>query len=294
MRGSRLGDLRSVIWHGRETGQNVRPWPSGSAAYATRGTENCFSHRTHSMLIGGVPPTPYDLNFSLLRIPVRVHPLFWLAAVLLGMNQPPRELLIWVPVVFVSILIHEMGHALVIRQFGWWPSILLYTFGGLAIYNPTRRDPRKRDVDFTGRPGRRVSFGWCADPHLQAARSSSHVPRCAPYGIVAIPPDVGNESLNVLVYDLLTVNIWWGLMNLLPVYPLDGGQFTHALFETLRMPDAMVKSLWISIFTGAAVAVYAVARMHDYYLAFLFGYLAFTSFQTLQAFTGRGGGYGRW
>ncbi len=246
------------------------------------------------MLIGGVPPTPYDLNFSLLRIPVRVHPLFWLAAVLLGMNQPPRELLIWVPVVFVSILIHEMGHALVIRQFGWWPSILLYTFGGLAIYNPTRRDPRKQMLISLAGPAAGFLLAGALILIFKLRGHPVTFLVGAPYGIVAIPPDVGNESLNVLVYDLLTVNIWWGLMNLLPVYPLDGGQFTHALFETLRVPDAMVKSLWISIFTGAAVAVYAVARMHDYYLAFLFGYLAFTSFQTLQAFTGRGGGYGRW
>lgn len=246
------------------------------------------------MLIGGVPPTPYDFNFSLLRIPVRVHPLFWLAAVLLGMNQPPRELLIWVPVVFVSILIHEMGHALVIRQFGWWPSILLYMFGGLATYNATRRDPRKQMLISLAGP----AAGFLLAGALIAIFKLRGHPVTflvgAPYGIIPIPPDLGSHSLDVLVYDLLTVNIWWGLMNLLPVYPLDGGQFTYALFETLRVPDAMVKSLWISIFTGAAVAIYAVARMHDYYIAALFGYLAFTSFQTLQAFTGRGGGYGRW
>src|SRR5438445_1491911 len=97
------------------------------------------------MLLGSVPPTPYDLTFSLFRIPVRVHPLFWLVALLLGMNiRPPLYVVIWVAVVFVSILVHEMGHALAIRQFGWWPSILLYTFGGLAMYQPTYRDARKQ------------------------------------------------------------------------------------------------------------------------------------------------------
>ena len=62
----------------------------------------------------------------------------------------------------------------------------------------------------------------------------------------------------------------------------------------LRVPDALEKSLWISIFTAAGVALYALARVHDYYLAAMFGYLAYTSFQTLQALTGRGGGYGGW
>jgi Zn-dependent protease len=246
------------------------------------------------MLIGGVPPTPYDLNFSLLRIPVRVHPLFWLAALLLGMNQPPRALLIWVPVVFVSILVHEMGHALVIRQFGWWPSILLYTFGGLAMYNPTRRDPRKQMVISLAGPAAGFLLAGALIAFFKLRGHPVTFLVGAPYGIIAIPPDLGSQSMNVLIYDLLTVNIWWGLMNLLPVYPLDGGQFLYALLETLQVPDSLVKSLWVSIFTGAAVAVYAVARMHDFYIAALFGYLAFTSFQTLQAFTGRGGGYGGW
>jgi hypothetical protein len=56
------------------------------------------------------PPTRYDLRFNLAGFPVRVHPLFWLIAVLLGYSSgDPLQILIWVVVVFVSILIHEMG-----------------------------------------------------------------------------------------------------------------------------------------------------------------------------------------
>ena len=89
------------------------------------------------------PATRYDLRFSALGVPVRVHPLFWLASIVFGIQLPPRLVVIWVGVVFVSILIHELGHAMTIRAFGWYPLILLYTFGGLAIYQPTHRDPRK-------------------------------------------------------------------------------------------------------------------------------------------------------
>ena len=37
-------------------------------------------------------------------------------------------------------------------------------------------------------------------------------------------------TLNTLIWDLLQVNILWGLVNLLPVYPLDGGQIARELF----------------------------------------------------------------
>ena len=66
------------------------------------------------MLIGEPPRTPYDLNFSLLGIPVRIHPFFWLAGLLLGPRQGgPPAILLWIAAVFLAILVHELGHALV-------------------------------------------------------------------------------------------------------------------------------------------------------------------------------------
>ena len=60
--------------------------------------------------------TPYDLAFRLFGFRVRVHPLFWLGTAIFGGNllQPPggiEYLLVWIVVVLVSILVHELGHA---------------------------------------------------------------------------------------------------------------------------------------------------------------------------------------
>src|SRR5512146_1456782 len=84
------------------------------------------------------PPTRYDLRFSLLGFPVRVHPLFWLIAVLLGSASADLvQILIWVLVVFVSILIHELGHALAFRRYGLSSQIVLHFAGGLTIPEST-------------------------------------------------------------------------------------------------------------------------------------------------------------
>ena len=40
-----------------------------------------------------------------------------------------------------------------------------------------------------------------------------------------------NATLNTAIWDMLWVNIYWGLVNLLPVYPLDGGQIARELFN---------------------------------------------------------------
>ena len=55
--------------------------------------------------------TPYDLHFSVLGFPVRVHPLFWLMGLIMGFGDV-MSVFISIVVAFVSILIHELGHAL--------------------------------------------------------------------------------------------------------------------------------------------------------------------------------------
>jgi stage IV sporulation protein FB len=65
------------------------------------------------------PPTRFDLRFSILGFPVRVHPLFWVIALLLGSGSGNLfYMLLWVIGVFISILIHELGHALAFRRYG--------------------------------------------------------------------------------------------------------------------------------------------------------------------------------
>src|SRR2546422_735068 len=85
------------------------------------------------------PPahTRYDLHFSLAGIPVCVHPLFWLMTALFGASAGDLiQLLVWIAVVFVSILIHEMGHALMMRWYGQPSRVVLYLAGGLTIPEP--------------------------------------------------------------------------------------------------------------------------------------------------------------
>ena len=83
------------------------------------------------------PPTRYDLRFSIAEIPVRVHPLFWVIAILLGSRSSTLiDILIWIVAIFVSILIHELGHALAMRQFGQRSQIILHATGGLTVPEP--------------------------------------------------------------------------------------------------------------------------------------------------------------
>jgi stage IV sporulation protein FB len=245
------------------------------------------------VLIGNLPPTQFDLNFRLAGIPVRVHPLFWLLALVLGLNLPPALLVIWIPVVFVSILVHEMGHAVVIRSFGWWPSILLYTFGGLAFYQQSRRDPRKQMIISLAGPAAGFALAGLIVVALNATGHPVHFTfGHSLSGIDWDLPPLGNRNLLALVAFLLEVNIFWGLFNLLPIFPLDGGQFLRDLLTWMRVPDALVKSLWVSVIVAIACAVYMI-QLKLFFNAMLLGSLAFSSYQEIQMHSGRGG-YGGW
>ena len=171
------------------------------------------------------PATRYDLRFSALGVPVRVHPMFWLASIVFGIQLPPRLVVIWVGVVFISILIHELGHALTIRAFGWYPLILLYTFGGLAIYQPTHRDPRKELLISLAGPAAGLLFGALIVLVLRATHHEVYFKLGGPIGLQwSFAAGITNVYLRDGIDFVLQVTIWWSLINLLPVYPLDGGQ----------------------------------------------------------------------
>src|SRR3954465_1896369 len=84
-------------------------------------------------------PTPAagwrGLEFHLGSIPVLVRPMFFLMAVLFGAQGGASGAVIWVAVVFFSVLAHEMGHALAMRNFGFSPSIELHAMGGFTTWS---------------------------------------------------------------------------------------------------------------------------------------------------------------
>ena len=252
--------------------------------------------------------TQFDLNFQLFGIPVRIHPFFWLAGILLGASGSSftsRDamigMLMWVGVLFFSILVHELGHAFTMRYYGASPRIVLYMMGGLAIaeqspfgnefYNRTRQPWNAIKIAFAG-PAAGFVFAAIVIGLVYLAGGSV---RSEMYKIVVpmfFVRDIANPYLTLLVTYLLYFNIYWGLVNLLPVYPLDGGQISRELFLLKDPWNGMVRSLWLSVFVGGLVSALAFLYLHDMFLGLLFGVLAFTSWQILQSFTGRGGGFG--
>ncbi len=247
----------------------------------------------HFVFLEDPPQTQFDLNFSVLGIPVRVHPLFWLTSLVLGINGNPEPgaMMIWVGVVFVSVLVHELGHALTAQRFGFRPWITLYSFGGLASYSSSRSKPGEQILILLAGPGAGFLLAAVVMALLVASGGSIYfLGRRIGSGTLLFQT---NPQLDTLVYNLLYVNIFWGIINLFPVYPLDGGQISRTLFMKYNPWQGVRQSILLSVITGAALAGYAllIKKPSDFYLAFMFGYLAYLSYASLQGPWGRMGRY---
>jgi stage IV sporulation protein FB len=245
------------------------------------------------------PPTRYDLRFSLGNIPVRVHPLFWLIALLFGLGLNEVLLIaLWVVIVFVSILIHEAGHALIMRLYGRPCFIVLHGAGGLTVPETSWWGTRRANVLLGPREEMVISVAGPVAGFLFTALVLLTVKLVG--GLVMWTPAFGvipgftaylpgaSDLVNWIVMTLIDVNFFWGLINLMPVYPLDGGNIAREVLTLADPPTGLRKSLWLSVIAGGIVAIAGLVLWRSSYVALLFGLLAFQSYQAVQ---GRSGGW---
>lgn len=243
------------------------------------------------MFLGEPERTQADLYFRLAGIPVRVHPLFWLVALIFGAHfiQTPLDLIIWVLAVFVAILVHELGHALLMRGFGYRPTITLYGLGGYASYdrfwgsNGFAQTPAGQILIHAAGPGASLGLAglivmvvWLTGHPIQFSLGF-------PYGLSVLFWLPAADALNQFVFWLVNILIAWSFLNLLPIYPLDGGQIVRELLVWLNPRQGMLQATILSVVVGGAFCLAAILLWRSWFLAILFGYLAFANFMTLQA-----------
>lgn len=234
------------------------------------------------MILAEPPSTRYDLSFSVRDIPVRIHPLFWLITIILGAVSPGATVIsvtLWVAAVFVSILVHELGHAFVARAYGWPPRVTLYSMGGVAAYNPTRHTITSRILIAFAGPGAGFVLGGLILAGILVSGHSAHLP--------GLPIEIGSGPaiggrLGLFVNFALFVNVFWGLINLAPIQPLDGGTIAAAAIEKFRPRDALRLSLQLSVAAAAVLAIGGMAIYRSAFIAVMFAMLGYNSWQMLQ------------
>jgi Zn-dependent protease len=207
------------------------------------------------------------LSFRIFNFQVHVQFWFWLTLGLIGGGlgandtQSMLAVLMFVLAGFVSILVHELGHAFMIRKFGLPTEIHLVAFGGFATFP-------------SGRLGRKESFiVTAAGPLVQFV-----------LGLIAlvllnsltIP---GGSLMQSLLGALVWVSIVWSVLNCLPIYPLDGGQMLSAVLGPKRQGMTYLVGMVVSIAIGAL----AFLLFNLLLLSIFMAYFAYQNWQYYQS-----------
>jgi hypothetical protein len=161
----------------------------------------------------------------------------------------------------VSVLVHELGHAIALKLFGQSSSIVLHGFGGLTFSQ--RKLDRTRSIAVS-LAGPVAALGLLGVPALLLRDSD--------WGFeLALDYAMGGQGFGLwpVIFFAAYVNIWWSIANLLPIRPLDGG---NVLTELIGIQRARL----VSIVVGSAAAVWAYNHTDAFrYAAFFAGFLVF-------------------
>jgi Zn-dependent protease len=205
------------------------------------------------------------IRFSVLGIPIEIQPFFWLTLVILGgasgADSPEQILGIGLFVIagFISILVHELGHALTARHFGAQPHIALIAFGGYAAYSGVRMSRRQSFLITAAGPTIQLVLGFAV---ILLSR--------------ALPPLSlhGEYFLGTLIW----ISFAWAILNLLPVLPLDGGQ----MLEAALGPQRIKITLWVTIIVSVVAGLAIHEKTGSWIFPIFLGMFGWQAFQQLK------------
>lgn len=186
-------------------------------------------------------------------IPIAIHPMFWATAAFIGwvysFGQGLSWILIWMGIVFVSVLFHELGHALTAVAFKQKARIQLVLLGGLTTYEGPKLSYKQQFLIVLNGP----IFGLILSAVAYFFIKSAHQP-----------------LVFIILSFIWKANLFWSLANLLPVMPLDGGQLLRVALEGFFGAKGFRAALICGASFAALLAFFCFAVQQFILGAFLF------------------------
>lgn len=209
---------------------------------------------------------PEMTRFSLFGIPVTIQPFFWAAMGILGfISHQNSEQVVMLVALFIiagtiSILIHELGHALTGKFFGAYPEIVLHGFGGFAAFHGAGFSRGQAFLVTLAGPAFQFVAGYLA---MLAYQHSG------------IEPSLLGHAF---IKSFIIVSIAWAILNLIPVVPLDGGQ----LLLSALGPRRVRLTLTISIITAIVGAVLLLLYTGSIFMPLFLAAFAWQNYEAIK------------
>lgn len=254
----------------------------------------------------------YVWKFRLFGVPVAVLPSFWFLCVafspFLSRIDPETPwiwgLLGWTAATTLAVLTHEFGHALAAKRlYGASPEIALgigtapdgtFVFGGVTVWRSFYSQKSSNwNQAFVALAGANSLFlgvvALLAVAFLCGCEFTVGIAAGAPIPLV-FPTEwaLGVDSndplaafLGYFVFGFIWICIFWGAINLVPVYPLNGGQIATALCAQLSPKNGVRNALILSVVCAAGLAYFFFLH-ESVFAAFFFAYLTYQNYALLQ------------
>lgn len=212
-----------------------------------------------------------------LGIPILIHWSFSLFVLFILYTTWANDLPLWdgfwfvffVFVLFLFVILHELGHATAARRFGIdTQDIIISPIGGIARLEAIPAVPRQELIVALAGPAVNVGLAVICSVILLMF-SSIALPETSQVNFVDAPWDY--------IRWLLLMNIALVIFNMIPAFPMDGGRVLRAL---LSYKYDRVKATYIAVMIARVFAVvfFAVGLYFSHFvLMFIAGFVLFTS-----------------
>ena len=194
------------------------------------------------------------------KIPISIHPLFWVLAALIGWINSSSliGIFIWIGIIFVSVLFHEFGHALTAVLFRQKAKIQLVALGGLTSFEGPKLSYWKQFLIVFNGP----LFGFFLFV----------------FATFCLHFDLSQRPLIYTIFRMTQIaNLFWTVVNLFPILPLDGGQLLRIVLEKLFGVRGYRSSLLIGAILSGVIAL-GFFLIGGFLIGALFFLFAFQSF----------------
>ncbi len=209
-------------------------------------------------------PTRWDLHWRMFGAEVHIRPIFWASCVLLGVifyRDPDiggmAMFWFWIATILISLLIHETCHILAARLFGSHVRIVLSGMSGTVFGLVERKRWQRVLILLAGPLGNVLMYGL-----LWGALN----PQWNPLSIQQLGQGWTIFIANAAKIALL-LNAFLALLNVLPLWPLDGGraviEIGEALLGRLGQTLALLLSLLICLLLSITVIGWARQNLFD-------------------------------
>jgi len=215
---------------------------------------------TNRFYLGHIGKVPIYAAFDAIFIVIFVF-------LMVGQSMSMDQILLVVIALVLTVLLHELGHALVAMAVGMrGVSITITGLGGLCSYTGERHPKHELLISAAG-PATNLLVAWVTWVFLSNGMPS-------------------DETLRFLLGWFWMWNLWLGIFNSLPIFPLDGGQMALSISRMIgREHTARRFTLGLSFVTAfVAVGAYMVMSPGNLpiFLILMVMFLLYTAYRELR------------